>query len=142
MKKWDTLEQNRVFCLAKERFFWPGMRTDIDHYVNRVCRCLKQKKPSVNTREPQQSITTTAPFELVSVDQNYLVYSIKQYYINYTLQHNTVCIENYDCKLKVENYPSNSYTRSNKGWHVIYCTPCQAWRCIPRHACVIAHHSW
>ena len=44
------------------------MRTDIDHYVNRVCRCLKQKKPSVNTREPQKSITTTAPFELVSVD--------------------------------------------------------------------------
>ena len=54
------------------------------------------------------------------------IYSIKQYYINYTLQHNTVCIKNYDCKLKVENYPSNSYTRSNKGRHVIYCTPCQA----------------
>ena len=62
------LGTERVFCLAKERFFWPGMRTDIDHYVNCVCRCLKQKKPSVNTREPQKSITTTAPFELVSVD--------------------------------------------------------------------------
>ena len=50
------------------------------------------------------------------------IYSIKQYYINYTLQQNTVCL----FQLKVENYPSNSYTRSNKGRHVIYCTPCQA----------------
>ena len=57
-----------MFALARERFFWPGMRTDIDHYINHVCRCLKQKKPSVNTREPQQSITSTAPFELVSID--------------------------------------------------------------------------
>ena len=64
------LGTERVFCLAKERFFWPGMRTDIDHYVNHVCRCLKQKKPSVNTT--QKSITTTAPFELVSVDFVYL----------------------------------------------------------------------
>ena len=62
------LGTERVFALAKERFFWPGMRTDIDHYINHVCRCLKQKKPSVNTRDPQQSITSTAPFELVSID--------------------------------------------------------------------------
>jgi hypothetical protein len=44
------------------------MRVDIDHYINHVCRCLKQKKPSVNTREQQRSITSTAPFELVSID--------------------------------------------------------------------------
>ena len=61
------LGTERVFTLARERYFWPCMRADMDH-VNHVCRCLKQKKPSVNTREPQQSITSTAPFELVSVD--------------------------------------------------------------------------
>ena len=33
---------------------------------------------------------------------NIYIYSIKQYYINYTLQHNTVCIKNYDCKLKLK----------------------------------------
>jgi len=62
------LGTERVFALAKERFFWPGMRADIDHHINHVCCCLKQKKPSLNTREPQQSITSTAPFELVSMD--------------------------------------------------------------------------
>ncbi len=62
------LGTERVFALARERFYWPGMKADIDHYINSVCRCLRQKKPSFNTREPQQSITSTAPFELVSVD--------------------------------------------------------------------------
>ena len=55
------LGTERVFALAKERFFWPGIRTDIDHYINHACHCLKQKKPSLDTREPQQSITSTAP---------------------------------------------------------------------------------
>ncbi|CAB4027285.1 Hypothetical predicted protein [Paramuricea clavata] len=44
------------------------MRTDIDHYINHVFRCLKQKKLSANTREQQQSFTSTAPFELISID--------------------------------------------------------------------------
>ena len=54
---------------ARDRFFWPGMKTDIHHYINRVCRCLKQKKPNLPTRESQQSITIPQPpFELVSID--------------------------------------------------------------------------
>ena len=61
-----NLGTERVFALARERFFRSGMRADIYHYIIHVCRCLKQT--NVNTREPQQSITSTAPFELVSID--------------------------------------------------------------------------
>ena len=95
------LGTERVFCLAKERFFWPGMRTDIDHYVNRVCRCLKQKKPSVNTREPQKSITTTAPFELVSVDFVHLDRSFGGYeYILVIVDHFTRYTQAYPTRNK------------------------------------------
>ncbi|KAK3732869.1 hypothetical protein QZH41_002219, partial [Actinostola sp. cb2023] len=62
------LGTERVLALARERFYWPYMRRDIEHFVNKVCRCLKQKQPTLKTREPLQPITTSAPFELVSID--------------------------------------------------------------------------
>ena len=59
---------DRVLSLARERFHWPHMKADLEHYVTKACRCLKQKPPSKKTRAPMQSITTTAPLELVSID--------------------------------------------------------------------------
>ena len=59
---------NRVIELARERFYWPHMARDIQHYVTKVCKCLKRKKPVVNQRAPAQGIQTSAPFELVSID--------------------------------------------------------------------------
>lgn len=57
MKKW-----------ARERFYWPHMRKDIDHFINHRCSCLKQRKPNTLTRDPLHPIVTTSPFELVSID--------------------------------------------------------------------------
>ena len=54
--------------LARERFYWPHMARDINHFVTNVCQCIKSKKPVVNARAPAQSIITSAPFELVSID--------------------------------------------------------------------------
>lgn len=62
------LGTDRVYVLAKDRFYWPYMRRDIDHYVSNVCHCLQQRKPARQTREPLQPITTSSPFELVSID--------------------------------------------------------------------------
>ena len=59
---------DRVLSLARERFHWPHMKADLEHYVTKACRCLKQKPPSKKTRAPMQSITTTAPLELVYID--------------------------------------------------------------------------
>ncbi|KAL6471946.1 hypothetical protein MHYP_G00205960 [Metynnis hypsauchen] len=59
---------DRTSSLVRERFFWPHMQKDIDHHVLKSCTCLKQKKPSRETRAPLTSIVTTQPFELVSID--------------------------------------------------------------------------
>lgn len=59
---------DRTTSLVRERFFWPYMQQDIEHYVARSCSCLKQKKPSREVRAPLTNIVTTQPFELVSID--------------------------------------------------------------------------
>lgn len=58
----------RTFSLVRDRFFWPQMQRELEHYVSSNCSCLKSKKPSRETRAPLTSIVTTQPFELVSVD--------------------------------------------------------------------------
>ena len=67
-EKMGHLGPERVFNLARERFYWPGMKMDINHFITNVCSCVKQRKPTFITREPLQSITTSAPFELISID--------------------------------------------------------------------------
>lgn len=59
---------DRTTSLVRDRFFWPYMQKEIEHYVARTCTCLKQKTPSKETRAPLTSIVTTQPFELVSID--------------------------------------------------------------------------
>ena len=54
--------------LARERFYWPNMESDIVHFVTKVCLCLKQRQPTLPTHAPLKSITTSAPLELVSID--------------------------------------------------------------------------
>jgi hypothetical protein len=36
----------RVLALAGERFYWPYMRRDIEHFVTNICSCLKQRRPN------------------------------------------------------------------------------------------------
>ena len=62
------LGRERVLRLARDRFYWPRMQRDVEHYVRHVCRCVKQKPPRLKTRAPLQPIVTTSPFELVSID--------------------------------------------------------------------------
>lgn len=59
---------DRTLSLIRERFFWPYMQADVEHYVTKTCRCLKQKKPCVETRAPLTNIVTTQPFDLISID--------------------------------------------------------------------------
>ena len=80
----------RVFDLAKSRFYWPNMKEDIIHYVTKVCRCLKQKPPAMKQREPLPPIITTAPFQMVSVDFLHLEASTGGYeYILVVMDHFT-----------------------------------------------------
>ena len=59
---------DRTVSLVRDRFFWPYMQSDIEHYVTKTCTCLKQKKPCRETRAPLKNIVTTQPFELVCID--------------------------------------------------------------------------
>ena len=58
----------RVLALAREIFYWPHMRRDIDNFIHHTCRCLKQRRPNLPTREPLQPIVTTAPLQMLSID--------------------------------------------------------------------------
>uniref|UniRef100_H3ABA9 ribonuclease H n=1 Tax=Latimeria chalumnae TaxID=7897 RepID=H3ABA9_LATCH len=44
------------------------MQHDVEHYVTRVCECLKKRKPNKATRAPLSTIKMTYPFEMVSID--------------------------------------------------------------------------
>ncbi len=62
------LGSDRVIALARQRFYWPHMKRDIEEYVTTKCECLKRKTPPRRTRAPALSITTSTPFELISMD--------------------------------------------------------------------------
>lgn len=66
------LGADRMVALARERFFWPKMRQEMEHYVTQGCRCVKRKKPNRVTRTPIQNIETSAPFEMISIDYLHL----------------------------------------------------------------------
>lgn len=92
---------DRVLALAKDRFYWPYMRRDIDHYISNVCRCLQQRQPSRHTREPLQPIVTSSPFELVSIDYVHLERSSGGYeYLLVIVDHFTKYAQAYPTKNK------------------------------------------
>ena len=62
------LGHERVYQLARDRVFWPNMQQEIEHYVTKVCPCLKQRKPHVIHTAPLGSIVTSSPLELICVD--------------------------------------------------------------------------
>ena len=40
----------KVLDLAQQRFYWPKMSSDIEHYIRRKCRCIVTKKPNVGDK--------------------------------------------------------------------------------------------
>ena len=62
------LSSERVECLARQRFYWPHMRGDIDFFIRKKCTCVFTKKPNVTEKAKLVPITATYPFEIVSID--------------------------------------------------------------------------
>ena len=59
---------DRLVDLARSRFYRPHMYDDIEQFVKRKCRCIKQQKPNTTTKAPLHNVVTSAPFELASID--------------------------------------------------------------------------
>ena len=59
--------RDRTLELAMERFFWPGMREEIDAHVKNCLACIK-RKVKVPDRAPMKAIKSTQPMELVCMD--------------------------------------------------------------------------
>jgi hypothetical protein len=59
--------RDRTLRLLRERYFWPGITTDVEKHVTGCNRCLR-RKTTVNTRAPMINVNTTYPLELVCFD--------------------------------------------------------------------------
>jgi transposase InsO family protein len=99
--KMGHLGVDRVHALAKDRVFWPRMKTDIEDYIHNQCQCLKQRSPERHQVAQLQTITSSAPMELVSIDFIHLERSSGGYdYILTVVDHFTRFLQAYPCKDK------------------------------------------
>uniref|UniRef100_H3B5S2 Gypsy retrotransposon integrase-like protein 1 n=1 Tax=Latimeria chalumnae TaxID=7897 RepID=H3B5S2_LATCH len=68
----------KTLNLIRDRFYWPWMQHDVEHYLTRVYECLKKKKPNKATQALLSTIKMTYPFEMVSI--NFLHLELAQAY--------------------------------------------------------------
>ena len=62
------LGQDRTVASCQERFFWPGMTSDIAEYIAQCQRCIRAKAPHLPHCAPLESIITCQPMEMVALD--------------------------------------------------------------------------
>ena len=59
--------RDKTLSMIKDRFFWFGTTSDVDHFIKNCKRCVLRKTPTTE-RAPLTSIQTYQPLELVCVD--------------------------------------------------------------------------
>ena len=62
------LSSERVEGLARQRFYWPNMRADIESFIRQKCSCVFTKKPNILEKAKLVPIPASYPFEVVSID--------------------------------------------------------------------------
>jgi hypothetical protein len=83
------------------------MANDITHYVTKVCRCVKVRKPNVPQHALLTPIITTCPFEMVSIDYLHLEKSRGGYkYIFVVMDHFTRFAQAYPTRNKSGKTPA------------------------------------
>ena len=59
--------RDRTLSLLRDRFFWPGMYSDVEEWTAGCPRCIRRKTPAT-ARVPLVNIKTSEPLELVCID--------------------------------------------------------------------------
>ena len=62
------LGYDRTLELIRDRFYWPQMNDEVKHFVGKIYKCVKDKRPVRLPQVPQKNITSSAPMELVVLD--------------------------------------------------------------------------
>ena len=60
------LGRDRVLELLRDRFYWPGMHTDVASYINSCPRCFRRK--SQPDQAPLLNMEVNQPLELIHLD--------------------------------------------------------------------------
>ena len=59
---------HRVEKLVRSRFYWPNIRSDIQHWISMCERCNLAKMPHLKVRTPMHSIVAREPLEVIAID--------------------------------------------------------------------------
>jgi transposase InsO family protein len=65
--KMGHLGRDRVIDLVRTRFYWNGMKRDIEEWIGKCDRCLRRKQPT-NQVAPMEHLTSARPMELICMD--------------------------------------------------------------------------
>ena len=58
--------QDRTLRLIRERFYWPGVSSDVNQWIETCDRCIRRKKTI--QKEPLVNVQSSYPLELVCID--------------------------------------------------------------------------
>ena len=62
------LGAEKVEQLARQRFYWPYMGTEIAEYIKTKCPCIASKQPPIPEKAPLVPILASSPFEMICID--------------------------------------------------------------------------
>ena len=62
------LGQEKTLQRVKERYYWPGLFTDVRTWCETCAKCATRKSPPYKARAPMQSVRCGYPAQLVAVD--------------------------------------------------------------------------
>lgn len=65
--KMGHLGRDRVIDLVRGRFYWNGMKKDVEEWIGKCNRCLRRKQPT-NQLAGMEHLTSERPMELVCMD--------------------------------------------------------------------------
>ena len=58
----------RTMHLVQSRYYWPGMHSDVEHYIKKCERCALAKLPQPRVRPPMGNLLATQPLEVLAID--------------------------------------------------------------------------